>query len=394
MPFAVHSGVNRQVQVDYIIHWVSIPPVITNWECTLASGVHIDDAWYEQCIGNEMDSVNEIFDEHGCNNPGTPYPRIHTVIELIGEEWWHKANGQTDEERELDFSNFSRSRCLEWLNTLKVQHPNLKSKIMMMNLPTLMQYQECIEWWKPRTLNFNDEEVDKLSGNNPPPLPDGPSLLRKTNQWMKMRVASTDDQCQGLLQAMPRHWSNKMSPQEKKNVTACLACAMKKHPCSPPPKWAHKIGTESIKAESAPITSKSAHKRTAVTMLEDIIPSLERVEQTVLVDGTEFRDCLSNIEAYLHSMAVTSGVDLLLLNCTPPVPLFNTPSPPASCASTSSINPAHISTLSIQQSAGAGPSGSSTKATETQSSLGQGKATASSSQVPSVAGSRALSRMG
>ncbi|KAF8261095.1 hypothetical protein EI94DRAFT_1810798 [Lactarius quietus] len=149
------------VWLDYAIRY---------WECALAHGEYINDAWYEQCIGNEM-----IFDKHGHDHPGTPYPRIHTVIELIGEEWRHKANGQTDEEKELDFSNFSRSRCLERLNALKVQHPNLKSKIMMMNLPTLMQYQECIEWWKPGTLDFNDEEVDQLSGDNPPPAPDGPS---------------------------------------------------------------------------------------------------------------------------------------------------------------------------------------------------------------------------
>ncbi|KAF8263347.1 hypothetical protein EI94DRAFT_1704057 [Lactarius quietus] len=333
----------------------------------------------------------------------TPYPRIHTIIELIGEEWRHKGNGQTDEERELDFSNFSRSHCLEWLNALK----------------------NCVEWWKPRTPDFNNEEVDELSGDNPPPMPDGHSAAEEDKPmdeddggektpWMShthkcMIVTSPSEvdappaRCPWMTNAKDfcgpcqeaRATSCLRQPAEKKNATACLACTVKKRPCSPPLKWAQKIGTENIKVESAPITSKSARKQTAIVMLEDIVPSLDRVEWTVLVDGTEFRDRLSNIEACLRSMATTSGVDLLSLNCTPPIPLFNTSSFAVSCASTpTSINPAHISTLSIQESPGAGPSGSSSMASKTQSSLGEGNAMASSSQILSVAGSQASSRMG
>ncbi|KAF8266505.1 hypothetical protein EI94DRAFT_1701686 [Lactarius quietus] len=265
-------------------------------EHALANGVHIDDAWYEQCIGNEMDSVNEIFDKHGRDSPGMPYPRIHTVIELIGEEWWRKASGQTDEERELDFSNFSRSCCLEQLNALKAQHPNLKSKIMMTNLPTLIRFQNCVEWWKPATPDFNDEEVDELSGDNPPPAPDGPSAaeehkpMEEDDSGEKMprmsctckrmivtspsevdapparrpRMTDAKDFCRPCQEAGATSCLHQLA--EKKNATACLACAIKKQPCSPPPKWACKIGTESIKAESAPITSKSARKWTAVVL--------------------------------------------------------------------------------------------------------------------------------
>ncbi|KAF8269098.1 hypothetical protein EI94DRAFT_1699748 [Lactarius quietus] len=240
------------VWLDYAIRY---------WECALANGVHIDDAWYEQCIGNEM--CQQEFDKHGHDSPGMPYPRIHTIIELISEEWQCKANGQTDKERELDFSNFSRLHCLERLNTLKVQHPNLKSKIMM----------NCVEWWKPRTLDFNDEEVDELSGDNPPPMPDGPSTAEED------KPIDEDD-------------SGEKMPQ----MSCTLDAPPARRPQTTNAKWAWKIGTESIKAESAPITSKSARKRTAVVMLEDIVPSLERVEWTILVDGTEFHDRLLNIE--------------------------------------------------------------------------------------------------
>ncbi|KAF8271904.1 hypothetical protein EI94DRAFT_1697900 [Lactarius quietus] len=370
---------------------------ICYWERALAHGVHIDDAWYEQCIRKEMDNINEIFDVHGHNHPGTPYPRIHTIIELIGEEWQHKVNGQTDEEKELDFSNFSRSHCLEWLNALKAQHPNLKSKIMMTNLPTLMQYQECIEWWKPRTLDFNNEEVDQLSDEGGEKTPQMSHMHKHMIVTLPSEVdapparhpqmTNAKDFCGPCQDA----GATRCLPQEKKNVTACLACAIKKRPCSPPPKWACNIGTESIKAEIL-VSHFAKH---ILAMLEDIVPSLERVEWTVLADGMEFCDRLLNIEACLQLMAAMSGVDLLSLNCTPPIPLFNTSSLVASFASTPlSINPAHISTLSIQEPLGAGPSGSSTTASNTQSSLGEGMATASSSQVLSVAGLQALSRTG
>jgi hypothetical protein len=51
---------------------------------------------------------------------------------------------------------------------------------------------------------------------------------------------------------------------DKKNATACQACAIKKRPCSPPPKWGRKPIQVTIKSESAPIPSKSSRKRTAV----------------------------------------------------------------------------------------------------------------------------------
>ncbi|KAF8259675.1 hypothetical protein EI94DRAFT_1812967 [Lactarius quietus] len=237
------------VQLDYAICYR---------ECALANGVHIDDAWYEQCIRNEMDSVNKIFNEHGCDSPGTSYPRIHTIIELIGEEWRCKASGQTDEERELDFSNFSRSHCLEQLNALKAQHPNLKSKIMMTNLPTLIRFQNCFEWWKPGTPDFNNEEVDELSGDNPPPAPDGPSAAEehklmeeddsgeKTPQMShtrkhmivtspsevdapparRPRTTDAKDFCGPCQEAGATSCLRQLA--EKKNAMACLACAIKK----------------------------------------------------------------------------------------------------------------------------------------------------------------------
>ncbi|KAF8256756.1 hypothetical protein EI94DRAFT_1710298 [Lactarius quietus] len=371
-------------------------------ECALSLGGHIDDAWYEQCIKNEMYSMNEVFDEHERDNPGTPYPRIHTVIEFISEECWCKVLGQTEEEKELDFSAFSISCCLERINALRAQQPNLRRKLMMTNLPTLLQFQVMsVKWWLPGTLDFNDEDVDELSGDNPPPPPNEDIPMdedkgdQKTPQmshtWKHMIVTlPSEDLCGPCKVARAKQCLPQ--PAEKKNVTACPACTIKKCPYSPPPSWASKIGSESVKVESAPVTSKSTRKWTAVVILEDMALSLDRVERTIQVDGAEFRDRLSNIEAYLHLLAGASGVDLSSLNRTPPVPLFNTPSVAASCASTPlSINGPHISTLSIQETPGAGPSRISTKAEGTEASLKKGKGRVSLSTAPSVPGSQASS---
>ncbi|KAF8263346.1 hypothetical protein EI94DRAFT_1807358 [Lactarius quietus] len=72
------------VQLDYVIHY---------WECALANGVHITDAWYEQCIGNEMDSVNKIFDEHGRDSLGTPYVMSVSLFIRNRETKDHKEQG-------------------------------------------------------------------------------------------------------------------------------------------------------------------------------------------------------------------------------------------------------------------------------------------------------------
>ena len=89
-------------------------------------------------------------------------------------------------------------------------------------------------------------------------------------------------------------------------------------------------------------------------MLEDMIPSLERVEWTMQTDGLEFQTHLSSIEAYLCTMVTNSSVDVSSLNlCPPSVPLFTAqnPTPAASTSRVSmplSTNPP-MSTLSIQE---------------------------------------------
>jgi hypothetical protein len=85
------------------------------------------------------------------------------MISLLGAEWEHIGSAQTEEERVLDYSNFSIAQCIKKCNEDISWQPDLKSKLMMKNLPTLLRFIKYEAWWMPGVPDFNDEE-DELGG--------------------------------------------------------------------------------------------------------------------------------------------------------------------------------------------------------------------------------------
>lgn len=98
-------------------------------------------------------------------NPTKPFPRVHPIVSLLGAEWERVGSAQTEEERVLDFSNFSIARSIEMCNEAMARQPDLKSKLMMKNLPTLLRFKKYTAWWTPGIPDSNDE-VDQLAGTH------------------------------------------------------------------------------------------------------------------------------------------------------------------------------------------------------------------------------------